>query len=98
MAVLKKTKTARYYDPLNIHDHWRAKLDGYNSKNGECPFYDQKRLYRCELTQDVHYIIDCYGKCFKYGFCCDKIHQALERNDLDLNNEVKIFYDRGNTK
>ena len=98
MAISKKTKTARYYNPLNISDRWRARIDGYSSKTGECPFYDQQSPYRCELTEEMHLIKDCYGKCFKYGFCCQKIHQAVERNDLSLHNEVKIYYDRGNAK
>ena len=98
MTVLKKTKTARYYDPLNLNDRWRARIDGYTSTTLECPFYDQQRPHRCELTEEMHRIKDCSGKCFNYGFCCQIIHQAVERNDLSLKNEAKIYYDRGYSK
>ncbi len=76
MTATKKTKIAVYYDPLNINDRWRARIDGYTSRTGECPFYDKKLSFRCGLTKEVYYIEDCYGKCFSFGFCCSKIQES----------------------
>ena len=75
MTIVKKTKIARYYDPLNINDLWRARIDGYTSKIGECPFNDIKLSLRCGLTKEVYHVEDCSGRCFSHGFCCSKIQE-----------------------
>ncbi|MFB0544619.1 MAG: hypothetical protein ACETVN_02800 [Asgard group archaeon] len=74
-----------HYNPLSVNDRWRAFFSGYSSEAKECPFYNnQEFTYKCALTQNVHYIEDCQGKCFKNGYCCQKIHQAVELNNLPL--------------
>ncbi|MFX1519139.1 MAG: hypothetical protein ACFFCD_04390 [Promethearchaeota archaeon] len=88
---IKIKMTIFHYSPLSSNDRWRAFFSGYSSEVEECPFYKtQGFISICELTQNIHYIEDCQGKCFKNGYCCHKIHQAVEQNNLPFYTRFQI--------
>jgi hypothetical protein len=93
METPTKTKsktTILHYNPVSSNDRWRAFFSGYSSEAEECPFYNTQLTFKCELTQNTHYVEDCQGKCFKNGYCCHKLLQAVEKNYLPLYARSKI--------
>jgi hypothetical protein len=86
MAVLKKTKTSQYYDPLSREDRIEALLSTYTSEERECPFYtcdSQNVRSKCLLDPTTWRIWDCRGLPFFQGLCCEYVLNAKETNSTE---------------
>jgi len=65
-------------DPRVKNDRITALLEEYSSKEGDCPYYAPETKSKCLLEPRVIKVIDCEGKCFVNGLCCQMLSQIKE--------------------
>ena len=65
-------------DPRIREDRITALLEEYNSEIGDCPYYTPETKSKCILEPRVVKVIDCEGKCFVNGLCCQMISHVPE--------------------
>ena len=68
----------RKLDPRVREDRITALLEDYSSDIGDCPYYTPETKSKCLLEPRVIKVIDCEGKCFVNGLCCQMISQVSE--------------------
>lgn len=68
----------RKLDPRVREDRITALLEDFSSNVGDCPYYTPETKSKCLLEPRVVKVIDCEGKCFVNGLCCQMISQVSE--------------------
>jgi hypothetical protein len=71
-------KNQHKLDPRIREDRITALLEEYSANIGECPYYTPDTKSKCILEPRVVKVIDCEGKCFVNGLCCQMIGQVPE--------------------
>jgi len=78
MISATATEYHRKLDPRIREDRITALLEEYSSNVGDCPYYTPETKSKCLLEPRVVKVIDCEGKCFVNGLCCQMISQVSE--------------------
>jgi len=65
-------------DPRVKNDRITALLESYSSNIGECPYYAPETQSKCLLEPRVIKVIDCEGRCFIKGLCCQMMSEIEE--------------------
>ena len=78
MVSATETDFHRKLDPRIREDRITALLEEYASEDRECPYYAPETKSKCLLEPRVVKVIDCEGKCFVNGLCCQMISQVAE--------------------
>ena len=78
MASAIEPENQHKLDPRIREDRITALLEEYSSDIGDCPYYTSDTKSKCLLEPRVVKVIDCEGKCFVNGLCCQMISQVSE--------------------
>ena len=78
--MISATETDNHHklDPRVREDRITALLEEFSSNTGDCPYYTPETKSKCLLEPRVVKVIDCEGKCFVSGLCCQIISQVSE--------------------
>ncbi len=68
----------RKFDPRVKSDRIMALLESYCSKKGDCPYHAPETKSKCLLEPRVIKVIDCEGRCFVNGLCCQMIAENVK--------------------
>ncbi|MHA2061525.1 MAG: hypothetical protein ACW963_04455 [Candidatus Sifarchaeia archaeon] len=78
MVSATETDYHHKLDPRIREDRITALLEEFNSNVGDCPYNTPETKSKCLLEPRVVKVIDCEGKCFVNGLCCQMISQVSE--------------------
>ncbi len=65
-------------DPRVKNDRITALLEGTTSNIGDYPYYAPETESKCLLEPRVIKVIDCEGRCFINGLCCQMMSKIEE--------------------
>ncbi|MFX1518646.1 MAG: hypothetical protein ACFFCD_01795 [Promethearchaeota archaeon] len=73
----EKLEHSHNLDPRVKNDRIMALLEGYDAKKGDCPYYTPETKSKCLLEPRAIKVIDCEGRCFINGLCCQMIAENV---------------------